>query len=316
MKIIRNLHPNIVKKYPNIQGCSLTIGNFESVHLGHLKLLNTLNKNQNKKVLISFEPTPNAYFLKAHQKIYGVRQKIELLAKNLDYLVLLRFNQKLANLSAQDFLTIIHQSLNPSHISIGDDFCFGKNRTGNANLIKEFCDLNKINFYQLPTFSNLKQDEKNQTRFSTSLVRKELNNHNFAKVKQILGREYCLTGKVRKGLKLARQIGTPTANIKLNFIPVISGVFATRVSVKSLGITKHNAIANLGIKPTVKADNQYYLEVHLLDQNHKSDDFSLYGETLEVEFIEFIRKEQKFESVEKLKAQIQKDIQVAKSILK
>ena len=208
----------------------------------------------------------------------------------------------MASLSPEEFIEIILvKNLKIKNLVVGCDFKFGKDRKGNVALLKEQSLI--YNF----TVSVLEQVKLKLTSeiFSSSLVRKNIQEGNFEKVKSCLGRNWSITGTVILGNKKASKMQFPTANIiPPDLILPKKGVYVVRALYEE---STFNGIANFGVRPTVDGEN-LLLEVHLFDFNSH-----LYGKDLTVEFLAFIRDEKKFENFKKLTQQIYKDIQIAKN---
>lgn len=200
------------------------------------------------------------------------------------------------------FIEEILGSLDLVSLKVGDDFRFGANRAGDFKFLKNWGDSNNISISNTPTF--LHKEE----RVSSTRIRDSLLENNFLLASELLGRPYTFSGKVVGGQKLGRTIGVPTANL---WIPKqklpISGVYAVQCL---LDEESHMGIANMGVRPTVNGTKPV-LEVHLFDFNK-----DIYSKRLKVEFKHKIRNEKKFKDLNLLKSQIQKDISIAKGLLK
>lgn len=305
MKFIRGL------KNLKIKNCVATIGNFDGLHLGHQKLLqNVIEKAKQLKlpsVLITFEPLPQEYFLKdkAAGRLLRLRDKLKVLNEfGIDYVLCLRFDIKLADLSAEDFVQdILVGKLSVKHLIVGDDFRFGRGRTGDFLLLQKFGQ--QSDFVVEDTQTIL----LNEQRIGSSRVRTALASGDLFLAEQMLGRKYVMSGHVAHGEKLGRQLGVPTLNLPmLGKKPAFTGIFVVQV----YGLDKQPlpGVASLGIRPTING-KQYLLEVHLFDFNNK-----VYGHYVQVEFLQKIRDEEKFNSLDELKIQMQKDIELTKEYFK
>ncbi|MBS0357851.1 MAG: bifunctional riboflavin kinase/FAD synthetase [Proteobacteria bacterium] len=302
MELIRGLH-NLRQKH---RGCALTIGNFDGLHLGHQALITTV-KQQAKKlnlpsVVMTFEPLPQEYF--KHQpliRLMGLRDKFRAIQSlGIDRLFCLYFNQTLASFTAEEFIEkILIQGLGIRYLVVGDDFRFGRNRTGDYALLKEASQ--KYGF-ELQCIPSVVIENK---RVSSSWVRESLQQGNLKQAAQLLGRCYSITGRVIAGDGLGRTWGIPTANIDIHrqHSPVL-GIFAVRV----YGLNKRfmNGVASVGTRPTL-GHHRLLLEVHLFDYDN-----DIYGHQLRVEFLHKIRDEENFPSIELLKQKIHQDIAEAK----
>lgn len=302
MIIIRDLD----KINQQLQNCSLTLGNFDGLHIGHQKILeftkNIAQKRGSKSALMTFEPHPKHFFgnIEERSKLYNLAQKLDILRKEnlIDVVFLMRFNQELANLEAQDFVkNILIDAIKVQDLVIGYDFNFGKNRLGNFNLLKEIADKN----YNLHQFS-IQKDEDNQIYSSTN-IRNLIKEGLVDQAAKMLGRNYSILGTVVNGKQNGRKIGFRTANILPKY-RVIFPKFGVYKSIVKIFDKKYNSITNFGIKPTFFGEKALF-ETHIFDFNQE-----IYGKKIEVELLDFIRPEMKFDNIEMLKEQIAKDCQI------
>lgn len=287
-------------------GCVATIGNFDGVHRGHQALLNRLRQMACQMnlpmVVILFEPQPGEYFSreKAPVRLYRLREKINALQQcGVDYVYCLKFNKQLANMSPEAFTeSIVFSSVNAKYLLLGDDFKFGRNRTGDLALLRE---LGLKRDFSVETYPDYCLDTK---RVSSTQIRQALQLGQLELAAELLGRPYSLSGRVMHGQGLGRQLGFPTANMSVHrrALP-INGVFCVQVKRQS---TLISGVANIGTRPTING-RQLVLEIHLFDFNE-----SLYGERLEVFFLRKLRDEMKFSSLDALTTQIQADITAAR----
>jgi len=290
-------------------GCVATIGNFDGLHLGHQRILKQLAQQaqqyQLPTVVISFEPLPTEYF-SAHQsqRIYPFRDKVRCLEQlGVDYFLCLRFDHALANMPPAEFIQqILLQHAKVRHLVVGDDFCFGKARQGNYQLLKSMGQSQQMQVSKSQTHSDA------TGRISSTRIRQSLAQGDISATNALLGRAYSLSGRVRHGDKMGRTINFPTMNLRLqDNIAATNGVYA--VTVKGLGTQQRLGVANLGSRPTV-GGKETRLEVHVFDFEQ-----SVYGQYIEVELKTFIRPEQRFENFQALTAQIKKDATTARKIL-
>lgn len=294
---------------PFVDGCVLTIGNFDGLHLGHRAVIKKLVARGEALglpvVIMIFEPQPLEYFLKDNEpsRLSALRDKaIQFGDLPVDYLLIARFNRRFANVDAEQFVDeILLKKLNIKHLVIGDDFHFGKARRGNFNLLKEKGQ--KHGFSVEDTGSYLVED----CRVSSTLIRDALAAGDLAQAERLLGHSYSICGRVAHGDKRGRTLGYPTANIKLfrKNTPV-NGVFA--VTMTGVDDQPVYGIANVGTRPTVDGSSKVILETHLFDFDRE-----IYGRYVEVHFKQKIRDEMRFASVDELKAQIIDDVKVAKA---
>ncbi|OEE74877.1 bifunctional riboflavin kinase/FAD synthetase [Vibrio ordalii] len=303
MELIRGIH-NIK---PQHHGCVLTIGNFDGVHLGHQQVLKQVSKKAQllglPSVVMTFEPQPLELFAKHNSpaRLTRLRDKfVQLNKQSVDRLLCVNFNQNFANLTAEAFIRdLLVAQLGVKFLVIGDDFCFGKNRQGNFSMLQQAGQ--QFGFEVVSTHSFCLQ----QQRVSSTAIRNALASDDLVLAKQMLGRDYGISGRVSHGQKLGRTIGFPTANIPLKrCVSPVSGVYV--VNVYGLDNSPIGGIANIGNRPTVNGVRQQ-LEVHLFDFHA-----NLYGKQLEVALLHKLRDEKKFESFGALKQQIELDADAAR----
>ena len=287
---------------------TLAIGNFDGMHLGHQALLQaTISQTKGDAALsldktpavLTFEPHPREFFTPhiAPARLTTLREKLELFeAAGIQKVFICAFNKRFAAISADDFLIILRERLNANTVLVGHDFKFGAKRLGDINSFRNA----GFDLIALPKV------DLDGARVSSTRVRDALAAGDLTLATQLLGRHYSISGKVVHGAKRGRELGFPTANIHMRHErPALTGVYAVKLSVGQLdGL---NAVANLGVRPTIAGVPKLLLEAHVLDFN--SD---LYGKHVHVEFMHKIREEQKFESLDALKAQIAQDIHVAR----
>ena len=304
MEIISGLHNIRSDHYGNV----ITMGNFDGVHHGHKVLLNHLTAKSAElsvpSLLITFEPQPREYFAGAQvpPRLTRLREKVELLKlTGLDRLLLLPFNERTARTPAQWITNeLFHDLLGAKYVVVGDDFRFGRDRAGNYEMIKL---AGREQGYGVSHLGTLKQDDE---RVSSSRVRNVLAAGDFKLAEKLLGHEYFIMGRVVYGRQLGRQLGTPTANIRLQrYKAAIEGVYS--VTIEGIGDHMYNGIANIGVRPTVDG-KEPLLEVHVFDF-----DGDLYGQLLTIRFQRKLRDEQAFDSIDALKVQIDRDIEIAKN---
>lgn len=305
MRLIRGFY-NLPRQFKT-QGCALTIGNFDGVHLGHQKILAHLREKAKDlhlpMVVMLFEPQPSEYFLgeKAPARLMRLRDKLHYLAEEgVDYVFCVKFNRTFAQLTAEQFVSeLLVEKLNVKFLSIGDDFRFGAKRQGDFSLLQL---VGKQAGFTVEDNRSFCLDAQ---RISSTAIRQALAENDLALAKKLLGRPYQVCGRVVHGNKLGRTIGFPTANIHLHRqVNPVKGVYAVQVQLKDICV---KGVANIGKRPTINGLKQL-LEVHLFDFNE-----NLYGQYLQIEFCHKIREEIKFPSFEALKQQIEQDVLVSKT---
>ncbi|MEM8829487.1 MAG: bifunctional riboflavin kinase/FAD synthetase [Cyanobacteria bacterium P01_G01_bin.19] len=290
---------------------AIALGNFDGIHQGHQVVLQPIVQSrwdlQQPSVypsVVSFVPHPREYFSGGKlQLLTPIPEKAELLSNlGIEQLILLPFNRDLASLSPQQFVEqIIVKQLQAKVISVGTDFRFGYQRRGSGEDLKNIAKSFGINVH-LSSLHKYQHRNNKTVRVSSSLIRQALSDGEIEIANTMLGRPYSLEGTVVTGQQLGRTIGFPTANLKLpseKFLPKY-GVYSVNVFCNKTVI---KGVMNIGCRPTVDGAAPT-VEVHLL--NWSGD---LYGRELKVDLIEFLRPEQKFDSVEALKQQITQDCQ-------
>ena len=286
----------------------LTIGNFDGVHLGHRALLDQLTRTAHAEGLpaavLTFEPHPREFFdpANAPARLTTLREKLELLGDyGADLVAIARFNKAFAALSAEEFIEqVLIRTLKVRHLIIGDDFRFGAKRAGDFDLLVR---VGAERGFRVQAMDSVAFDDE---RVSSSAVREALAAGDMVRAAALLGRSYAIDGTVVHGDKRGRQLGFPTANIRIKHNPLpMTGVFAVQVS--GLGPVPRAGVANLGVRPTVEGVRPL-LEVHLFD--FAGD---IYGAHLNVRFVRKLRDEMKFPGLDALRAQIAQDAASARS---
>ncbi|AFY44439.1 FMN adenylyltransferase [Nostoc sp. PCC 7107] len=324
---------------------NVALGKFDGVHLGHQKVIQPIlqpspNKDEGSgrfgddanqpptpeltySTVVTFRPHPQEFFTGTPRTwLTPLDEKVQQLRSlGVEQLVLLPFDKELSALSPEDFVDkILVQQLQCQRISVGQDFCFGKQRQGTAKDLRLLAAKYNIPVTIVPLQTHT--DNLSDSGFvslppiSTSLIRQCLESGDIKSANLCLGRPYTLFGVVIQGQQLGRTIGFPTANLQIpgdKFLPR-QGVYAVRVSIlRDIpdATTPHLilGVMNIGNRPTVNGTNSS-VEVHLFDWSG-----DLYGQQLAVQLIEFLRPEQKFASLEALKTQIQQDSTIARKIL-
>jgi riboflavin kinase/FMN adenylyltransferase len=310
-----------VKIFNNIASAAInkpvaSIGIFDGVHKAHQAIIRHLKKEAaimgGEATIITLWPHPRIVLKKDSDSINLINtlpEKIERLEKEgVENLIILPFDRLLAGTDFETFVReILVESIGIKHLTVGYNHQFGKNREGNYAALKKLSGIHKFSLSQVdPVIEN---DEK----ISSSGIRKYIHHGNFRIANAMLGYHFILSGKVTEGNKLGRNLGFPTANIipgDANKIIPKDGVYAVLVHT---GNETYEGMMNIGCRPTVQPDcKESILEVHLLD--FEGD---LYQQTVRIEFLDRIRDEKKFDSTEKLIAQIQKDKElIRQSILR
>jgi len=305
MEFIRGQH----NLRPRHYGCVATIGNFDGVHLGHQAVLAQLAEPAGKlrlpRLVVTFEPQPQEFFAgPAAPPARLMRLREKLLALNglgIERVLCLRFDQRLATVPAETFIEdLLVTRLGIRYLVIGDDFRFGHRRAGDFAMLVAAGQ--KHGFEVVDNHSFMIDGE----RASSTWVRQALGWGDLELAAQLLGRPYDMCGRVAHGDQRGRTLGFPTANIYLHrrATPVY-GVYAVLMS--GPGLKLWPGVANVGCRPTVQGVREQ-LEVYLLD--FQGD---LYGKHVKVDFLHYLRPEQRFESLDALRQQIQQDEQNARN---
>ncbi|MBV8803178.1 MAG: bifunctional riboflavin kinase/FAD synthetase [Gammaproteobacteria bacterium] len=306
-KLIRGLYNN---SFPQ-KGCVLTIGNFDGIHLGHQALIKRIKASAQElaisSMVMTFEPQPLEYFAAEHPvpRLTRFREKFSLLsASGVDQVCVVRFNAKIAALTAEEFIKkILCETLHVKHLIVGKDFRFGYQRQGDINMLRAAGALFNFTVEIMPDVILAGE------RVSSTRVRKALGENNLALAEGLLGRPYSMMGKVVYGNQLGRQLGFPTANIYLHRIATpVHGIYV--VGVYGLKKKPVKGVANVGTRPTVDG-TRILLEVYLF--NFKQ---MIYGKEVTVEFYEKLREEERYANLELLKDQMKKDAKLAKEYFK
>jgi len=285
----------------------LTIGNFDGVHRGHRALLARLTGLAKQAGLpaavMTFEPNPREFFAPqaAPARLASLREKLQLLAEcGVDQAYVCAFNKRFAAWTAEEFIERIVRGLGVRHLMIGDDFRFGKGRTGDFGLLLQ---AGREHGFGVEAMETLVHEGE---RVSSSAVREALDAGDLEHAGRLLGRPYCISGRVIHGEKLGRRIGYATANIQLKRLKApLSGIFV--VTVDGIAGRPLEGVASLGVRPTVSSSGKPALEVYIFD--FEGD---LYRAHLRVNFLHKLRDEAKFDSLEALTAQIARDVADAK----
>jgi riboflavin kinase/FMN adenylyltransferase len=299
MELIRGLH-NLA---PRHRGCVLSIGNFDGLHRGHqalvARLLALSQQHGLPSTVMVFEPTPREFFApeSAPSRITGFRGKVRLLQRaGIDRLLLARFDRRLANLEARDFVQrIVVEGLGARAVVVGEDFRYGHKRGGDAALLGQ---IGVDAGYSVEALGSVAVDT---CRCSSTAVRQALAKPDLAEAERLVGRPYRVFGRVRRGLQLGRKLGMPTANLVMRHRPALAhGVYAVKVywPGRPQGAP---GVASLGVRPTLGM-TACLLESHLFGEA-----VDLYGAELEVELWHYLRPQVRFDSLDALAAQMQMD---------
>ena len=297
MNIIEDTYPQALP--PTVA----TIGFFDGVHLGHRYLINQVKIAASQcgwcSSIITFPVHPRQVIQSDYQPqlLSSPEEKIELLSQTgVDNCILLPFTQKLSKLTAYEFMQLLYDKYKVRMLVIGYDHRFGHNR---AETFEDYCRYGRelgIHIMQATAYT------QEQDKVSSSAIRRALLSGDVSTAHKYLGYNYFLEGTVVSGYQVGRKIGFPTANLRVDFpyklIPSI-GVYAVRVQVAG---QQWKGMLSIGYRPTINNGNDLSIEVHILD--FQGD---IYNQKMRLEFIEYLRPEIKFDSVDELIAQMHKD---------
>lgn len=293
---IRNLQKNL--------NTVLTLGTFDGIHLGHQKIIRTLinrsRENNYRNVLITFYPHPRTVVSNSFDiKLLTTQKEKQEIFENLGVqnLLTIKFDKEFASLSPEEFINqYLINSIGVSEIILGHDHHFGKGRGGNAELLTQIGKQKGFTVKIIDPFY-----VENEIVSSTK-IRNALLSGDVIKANKMLGRNYSFTGIVVSGDKRGRELGYPTANIRLSsqekLLPAI-GVYAVNVFVEN---EKYNGLLSIGNRPTFYNDGEVVTEVYIYNFDRE-----IYGETLKIELLERLRGEEKFDSANALIEQMNRD---------
>lgn len=313
----------------NPGGLALAIGNFDGAHRGHQAILaatlHAAREHALTPAAMTFEPLPREYFSRirhdapaAPARLMSLTEKLASFAiAGMAHVFVPRFDAAFAGQSPQQFIATL-AAMRVRWLMVGEDFRFGMRRAGSVATLRE---AGGSAGFAVETIADI---DEHGRRISSTAIREALAAGSFAEAGAMLGRPYTIAGRVKHGKKLGRTLGFPTANISLGCTarqrnPALAGVFAVRCRLVTRGLegvagragTILNGVANLGTNPVVSSENRHHLEVFLFDFSG-----DLYGRRLEVTFIEKIRDEQKFASLDALVTQMHDDADQAQHILR
>jgi riboflavin kinase/FMN adenylyltransferase len=302
---------------------ALAIGNFDGVHRGHQRILDATVATANTQALtpaaMSFHPLPREFFAGpgAPARLMSTSEKLAAFQRcGMAHAFIPKFDAAFAAQSPDDFIAKLVE-MNVKWLMVGEDFRFGAKRMGDAGRLRL---AGREQGFTVETTADITNNDK---RISSTAVRNALAAGEFAYAAKMLGHRYEIVGRVLHGKKLGRTLGFPTANISLTHRkPALGGVFAVKCRLVTRGLegvaSKSgvilNGVANLGTNPVVSSENRPHLEVFLLDFSPAASG-DLYGKRIAVQFIEKIRDEQKFASLDALVVQMHDDTAKARNIL-
>ncbi len=308
MKLVRHL---VDLPYAELAGGSVvSIGSFDGLHVGHRQLLDRVISKSRElgvpSIVMSFEPTPKEFFSAANPpaRLMRFREKFAALEEyGIDIFYCPRFNSAMQGIRAAAFIRqILVHGMNARHIVVGDDFHFARKREGSIDDLVRASSALQFDVDRVPSII------KDDVRVSSTEIRSALADGNVPRANSLLGRPYRMSGRIIRGRQVGRTLGFATANVDLRRRQsAVLGIYAVKVSGLLEGCV--DGVASVGTRPTFDL-RKPLLEVHLFDF-----DRDIYGEYIHVDFIAYLRGEEKFESVDELVAQMSKDVENARSIL-
>jgi riboflavin kinase/FMN adenylyltransferase len=320
MRIIRGLHSAVPSEAaPALDGCAVTIGNFDGVHRGHQAMLALLINEARHRGLpscvLTFEPHPRDHFARlagrpelAPARVATLRDKLaELSNCGVDLVLVLRFDAQLAAQGPLEFIQrVLRDRLHTRYLLVGDDFRFGARRAGDYTLLDAEGPRHGFDVARMMSY------EVHGLRLSSSAVREALAAGDMARAQQLLGRPYAISGHVLHGRKLGRDLGFRTLNQRFGHPkPAASGIFVSRV--QGLGAQPLAAVSSLGVRPTVEDAGRVLLETHVLQWPTELPTEAAYGRCISVELLHRLREERRYDSVDRLRAAIEQDTDDARA---
>lgn len=284
----------------------LTLGVFDGLHLGHQAIMKTVvdraEATNTTPTVITFDPHPRSVLTPEYAP--PLLQTLDQRLAAFEFLgikqtIVIRFDQEFAAIDADEFLReTVHERLKAKEVYLGKGFAFGKNRSGNIELLRKIS--NDLGFFA----DEVPEVQLRGLRISSSKIRKYLQDGEVNLARRMLGRPYGVEGQIIHGFHRGRTIGFPTANLKpKNRVVPKFGVYATATLIDDVW---RRSITNVGVRPTFEDETQPSVETFIFDF-----DGDLYGDSLRLRFLYRIRDEKKFNGIEELKAQIKKDCDVA-----
>lgn len=287
---------------------AVAIGNFDGLHLGHQALVRRAVAAAPAMcpAVLCFEPLPRTFFSpdKPVPRVMKLRDRVDTCARlGVELLAQLRFDRTFSRQSPEQFARdVLADGLGAGRIVVGADFRFGHRAAGDVAALEDFGRRYGFDVEIVPEVRDAGGE-----RVSSSRLRQALADGELALAGRLLGRPYAISGRVVRGNRLGRTLGFPTANLRVAEPPALSGIAAVRVT--GGGLERHPGVASLGRRPVI-AGRDWLLEVHLFEF-----DGDLYGRHLKVEFVEHLRPERHFDSLEAMTGQMRRDAERAKAVL-
>ena len=279
----------------NKEPISIILGYFDGIHLGHQFLIETARKTAKfSTVLMTFSKPVSAFLNKEKSSaiLTSLDDRFQIVSKmGIDQFYVLDIDEDFLNLSPKAFVDLL-KKMNVQEVFCGSDFCFGKDRLGKAELLRQFFATKIVDLII-----------DHDTKISSRDIKYLITEGNILEANRLLGHNYLVSGSVIHGLGIGRKIGVRTMNIKLSDDYVIPkfGVYKTIAYIDGI---PHRSVTNVGVKPTIDDSSKISIEIHV--NNYTKENYS---ETIQLEFLDFVRPEKKFSSLEELRKQIESDIE-------
>lgn len=310
MNVIRlNSMPSGREFVPSV----MALGNFDGVHIGHKQIIRVAEELARQKdvalSLMTFSPHPKQVLgrdSKYERLLTPLSAKIDLFARlQVDILYIVTFDRAFAAMLPEQFVQHYVKALAACDVVVGFDFSFGRGGKANTEALQRLASAHGIGTHVVPPV------QWQGDKVSSSFIRELLQKGNVQTAAQLLGRPYQLTGRVIHGDQRGRTLGFPTANLELteDFVLPRYGVYLVHVWLEGEN-RPYAGLMNIGVRPTVSGEKILSLEVHVLDVSR-----DLYGQSLKIEFLDFLREEKKFPSVQELQKQMQQDLLTARQRL-
>jgi len=286
----------------NVENTVVTIGNFDGIHKGHIELIKEAVEEAKlkkyKSVVFTFENHPMRYFrANSIKNVITNEEKVKIFKElGVDIVLMIQFDEYMTKVPPTDFVKdILMEKLNCKMVIVGHDFTFARNKEGNASLLETLGEKYDMN---VKIIEPIKIKGR---RVSSSYIRELIEEGKVCEIKSFLGRNYSLEGEVIHARKIGRTIGFPTANLKSDDKLIIpkNGIYAVKVYVEN---KIYYGATNIGYNPTVNG-RTLSIETNIIDF-----DEDIYGEIIKIEFLDRIRDEKKFNSIDELKSQLRKDV--------
>ncbi len=295
----------------SLEGSLVTIGSFDGVHIGHQQIIHSLVDQAHKAgkpaAVVTFHPHPQLV-LKDETRAYYLTmpdKRAQLMGDlGVDYVLTYPFTPETSRMSPEDFISQLHEHFNFSELWVGYDFALGKDRQGTPLHLRELGKEYKFKVHEIPAYSHEGE------LVSSSMIRNKIRGGLIRKASQLLGRPFEISGEVIMGEKRGKSLGFATANLDVvpEMIDIKPGVYACRAIVKG---KTYSAVTNIGYRPTFGEDLEApRIEAHILDFSG-----DLYGDSVDLVFIDRLRDEMKFTEVSDLVKQIHTDVKLAREIL-